>query len=119
MVRAYSEPGALRADMAYFRAFAENARQNAGYGDHKLAMPVLALGGASGNGMVPLQQMRLTAIDAQGGVIKNAVTTIADRAASEVADRRLMAFFREGLARARRNERHGTWAGLHRLGSLP
>lgn len=94
VIRAYSEPGALRAGMAYFRAFAENARQNAGYGDHKLAMPVLALGGASGNGMVPLQQMRLAAINAQGGVIENCGHWIPTEQPAELT-RRLIAFFQE------------------------
>ena len=46
--------GALRWAWPCFRAFAENARQNAGYGDHKSPNAVLALGGASGNGMVRL-----------------------------------------------------------------
>jgi pimeloyl-ACP methyl ester carboxylesterase len=92
VVRAYSEPGALRAGLAYFRAFAENARQNAGYAEHRLAMPVLALGGASGNGMIPLQQMRLAATDVQGGVIEDCGHWIPTEQPAELT-RRLLAFF--------------------------
>lgn len=41
VVRAYSQPGALRAGLAYFRAFEQDARDNAGYAQSKLKMPVL------------------------------------------------------------------------------
>ena len=91
-VRAYSEPGALRAGLSYFRAFAENARQNAGYAERKLTMPVLALGGSSGNGMVPLQQMRLAATDVQGGVIEDCGHWIPTERPGELTQR-LLAFF--------------------------
>jgi len=92
VVRAYSEPGALRAGLSYFRAFAENARQNAGYAERKLTMPVLALGGSSGNGMVPLQQMRLAATDVQGGVIEDCGHWIPTERPGELTQR-LLAFF--------------------------
>jgi len=92
VVRAYSEPGALRAGLSYFQAFAENAQQNTGYAEHKLAMPVLALGGSSGNGLVPLQQMRLAATDVQGGVIEDCGHWIPTECPEELT-RRLLAFF--------------------------
>jgi len=92
VVRAYSEPGAMRAGLAYFRAFAEDARQNAGYAEHRLAMPVLALGGSSGNGMVPLQQMRLAASNVEGGVIEDCGHWIPTEQPEELT-RRLLAFF--------------------------
>jgi pimeloyl-ACP methyl ester carboxylesterase len=99
VVRAYSEPGALQAGMNYFRAFAEDARQNAGYAEHKLAMPVLALGGASGNGMIPLRQMQLAATDAQGGVIEDCGHWIPSEQPAELT-RRLLAFFEAAPSRA-------------------
>jgi pimeloyl-ACP methyl ester carboxylesterase len=96
VVRAYSQPGALRAGLAYFRNFAEDARQNAGYAEHKLDMPVLALGGASGNGTVPLEQMRLAATDVQGGIIEDCGHWIPTEQPEELT-RRLLAFFGTAL----------------------
>lgn len=71
VVRAYSKPGALRGGLAYFRAFEQDARDNADYATHRLRMPVLALGGAAnGAGEMPLNQMRLAATDVTGGTIE-------------------------------------------------
>ena len=92
VVRAYSDPGALRAGLAYFRAFAESAKQNTGYAEHKLAMPVLALGGASANADIPLRQMRLAATNVQGGIIEDCGHWMPTEQPEELV-RRLFTFF--------------------------
>jgi pimeloyl-ACP methyl ester carboxylesterase len=59
-------------------------------------MPVLALGGASGNGTVPLEQMRLAATDVQGGIIEDCGHWIPIEQPEELT-RRLLAFFGTAL----------------------
>ena len=86
--------------MNYFRAFAEDARENANYADQKLRMPVLALGGASGNGLVPLQQMKLAAIDVQGGVVEDCGHWIPTERPAELT-KRLLAFFSSAAPQAK------------------
>lgn len=44
-VHAYSKPSALHAGFEYYRAFDQDAMNNADYERYKLTMPVLALGG--------------------------------------------------------------------------
>jgi pimeloyl-ACP methyl ester carboxylesterase len=46
-VQAYSKPSALHAGFEYYRAFEKDGRDNMGYENAKLTMPVLALGGAN------------------------------------------------------------------------
>ena len=91
-VRAYSQPGALRAGFAYYRAFGEDVNRNASYANTKLRMPVLALGGALSAGEGPLRQMRAVAEDVQGGVLEHAGHYPASEQPNELA-RRLLAFF--------------------------
>lgn len=49
-VRVYSQPGALRAGFAYYRAIFDDAAFVQDRSAHKLTMPVLAIGGASSLG---------------------------------------------------------------------
>ena len=71
--RAYAEPGAMLAGLAYYRAtpadIADNARAIAA---GKLAMPVLALGGGEsfGRRALTLGSMRRVAEDVRGGVVE-------------------------------------------------
>jgi len=71
-LRAYSQPGALRAGFAYYRAFGEDIDTNQQYVRTKLSMPVLALGGAFTMGDGVLRQLQPIAENVQGGVLPNA-----------------------------------------------
>jgi pimeloyl-ACP methyl ester carboxylesterase len=93
-VRAYSEPGALRAGFAYYRAFGEDVKRNEGYARTRLRMPVLALGGALTMGEGMLHQMQPVAEKVQGGVLPQAGHWFATEQPDELS-RRLIAFFTE------------------------
>lgn len=67
----YSVPGALRAQMAYYRAFPETIAQNAERAKRKLTMPVLALGGDHAVKDFPETMMRPVAVNVKGGVLQN------------------------------------------------
>jgi len=75
-VRTYSQPGALRAGFAYYRAIPQDVADNAAIiKDFKLPMPVLALGGAvsyphgRGRGTEPEESLRRVATDVTGSVV--------------------------------------------------
>lgn len=74
-LRTYSQPGAMRAGLAFYRALPLDAAHNrellAARG--KLAMPVLALGGANswGRRLETLESLRRVAADVRGGVIED------------------------------------------------
>jgi pimeloyl-ACP methyl ester carboxylesterase len=93
-VRAYSEPGALRAGFAYYRAFSEDVKRNQGYARTRLSMPVLALGGALTMGEGMLRQMKPVAENVQGGVLQQSGHWFAAEQPDELS-RRLIAFFTE------------------------
>ena len=92
IVAAYSQPGALRAGLAWFRAFDQDARDNAGYAQDRLSMPVLALGGSGGNSDIPLRQMKLAAQQVEGGVLADCGHWIPMERPAELAER-LAKFF--------------------------
>jgi pimeloyl-ACP methyl ester carboxylesterase len=93
-VRAYSQPGALRAGFAYYRAFGEDVQANEVYARTKLQMPILALGGALTTGEGTLRQLQPVAENAQGGVIEGSGHWLAAEQPAELTDR-LLAFFAE------------------------
>lgn len=97
IVAAYSQPGALRAGLAWFRAFDQDARDNAGFAQDLLSMPVLALGGAGGNADIPLRQMKLAARQVEGGVIADCGHWIPTERPDELATR-LVDFFTRSRA---------------------
>lgn len=74
-VRAYSQPGALRAGFSYYRAIPANAERNRAWRDAggRLPMPVLAVGGgraeARGRGTEPEASLREAASDVRGLVV--------------------------------------------------
>ncbi|KAE9378289.1 alpha/beta-hydrolase [Stipitochalara longipes BDJ] len=71
-VECYSKEGAMARGFAYYRAMDDSAVQNKGFGEQRLGMPVLALGGESkavGKGM--LVAMEKLADRAEGGVIED------------------------------------------------
>lgn len=94
-VRAYEEPGAMRAGLAYYRAIpqdiADNERARA---QGRLEMPVLGLGGAESFGRreLTLESMRRVARNATGGVVQDCGHFIPEEKPAELA-RRLLAFF--------------------------
>lgn len=69
-VRCYAAPGGLRGGYGYYRAIFQDIEQNRAYAaGPKLAMPVLAVGGAGGIGGLMEQMMRAVAEDVRGVVI--------------------------------------------------
>jgi pimeloyl-ACP methyl ester carboxylesterase len=49
-IKQYSKPGAMRAGFEYYRAIFDDAEQNKEYGEEKLDVPILAIGGEAGIG---------------------------------------------------------------------
>jgi pimeloyl-ACP methyl ester carboxylesterase len=98
-VRAYAQPGAMRAGFNYYRASHRDVIDNqailatAG----KLKMPVLSIAGTGGRGRgatVVLDSARRVAEDVRGGEIKNAGHWLAEEQPEEVS-RQMLAFFAE------------------------
>lgn len=87
-------PGAMRAGFEYFRAFDKDARQNKEYFKRKLAMPVLALGGAQSLGPQMINMVNEVATNVRGGVIERCGHWIADER-PEALTEQLLAFFGE------------------------
>jgi len=67
-VRAYQQPGAMRAGFAYYRAFYESGQQNQAAAIEKLTIPVLAIGGSASAGTLVESEMKLVATDVIGAV---------------------------------------------------
>lgn len=100
-LRTYTEPGAMRAGFAYYRALGKDAADNqALLTGGKLPMPVLAIGGAvsyphgRGRGSAPEQSLRQAAINVRGEVIADCGHFIPEEAPDLLA-RRLLEFFAE------------------------
>jgi pimeloyl-ACP methyl ester carboxylesterase len=68
---AYSRPGRMRAGWAYFVSFPQAAKDFEELARHKLAMPVLAIGGEKANGEALGRQTKLVAPNATVVVLKN------------------------------------------------
>jgi pimeloyl-ACP methyl ester carboxylesterase len=86
--RTYSQPGAMRAALGYYRStpqdIADNRRSIA---EGKLAMPVLALGGGESFGRreLTLDSLRRVAADVRGGVIEGSGHFIPEEKPAELA----------------------------------
>lgn len=95
-LRVYTQAGALRSGFEYYRNIPTDIEQNEVLlkRDGKLAMPVLALGGAGGWGrrMEVLESCQRVALDVRGGVVEGAGHWIPEEQPEEVA-RLLLAFF--------------------------
>jgi pimeloyl-ACP methyl ester carboxylesterase len=88
IVKAYSNPGAVRGGLGLFRTISSDAKRNATWLEtNKLEMPVLALGGSMGVGPVLFQQMQAAARDVRGGVIENCGHWIATECPRTLATR--------------------------------
>ncbi len=77
-LRHYTQPGAMRAAFAWFRAFPQDAGENQEYAKTKLPMPVLAMGGAISNGPIMLAEFQVVASNVRGIVIGDCGHWIAD-----------------------------------------
>ena len=74
-LRCYTQPGALRAGLEFYRNIPNDIACNADLIRHfKLPMPVLALGGAEswGRRMEVVESLRRVALDVRGGIIPKA-----------------------------------------------
>ena len=93
-VEYYSRDGAMGRGFEYYRALDDSVVQNKAFGEKRLEMPVLALGGekAAGGGM--LMQMEKLAEKAKGGVIEDCGHFVMEEQPEVVAGR-LLEFLRE------------------------
>jgi pimeloyl-ACP methyl ester carboxylesterase len=91
--RKYAQPGAMRAGMEVFRAFDQDAKDNAEFAKTKLAMPMLVLGGEKSGGDFLISQGRMVANDVDGVIITGSGHWLIDEAPEQVIPR-LVAFFR-------------------------
>jgi pimeloyl-ACP methyl ester carboxylesterase len=95
-VRAYSQPGAMRAGFNYYRALPLDVADNQQFlADGKLAMPVLCYGGGApgvGRGMAAMESWQRVAVDVRGGVAEGCGHWIAEERPDWVVAR-LLEFF--------------------------
>ncbi|HWL84338.1 MAG TPA: alpha/beta hydrolase, partial [Polyangiaceae bacterium] len=85
-VDAYSAPGAISAQLAYYRAFPETMAQNQKRAERKLSIPVLALGGDHATAQVELTMMRPLTTDARGGVLTSCGHFVPEECPSELLE---------------------------------
>ena len=90
--RKYAQPGAMKAGMEVFRAFDQDAKDNAGFAATKLAMPMFVLGGEKSGGDFLISQARMVANNVDGVIIAGSGHWLIDEAPSQVIPR-LVAFF--------------------------
>jgi pimeloyl-ACP methyl ester carboxylesterase len=92
-----SDPDALRGSFGFYRAFSASAAQQA-QRTTRLAMPVLAMGGAESGGENAAKAMQLVADDVQGVVLAGAGHWVAEQAPDELlaALTAFLAPYREG-----------------------
>jgi pimeloyl-ACP methyl ester carboxylesterase len=96
-VRAYSQPGAMRAGFNYYRATPRDVADNQDTlrSSGKLRMPVLSIAGTKGRGRgaaVVLDSAGRVAEDVRGGAIENAGHWLAEEQPDEIL-RQMLAFF--------------------------
>ena len=71
-VRHYAAPGGMAAGFGYYKAFAQDAKDNAGlFGQRKLMFPILAVGADHSFGDSTLKSMQKIGTDVHGAIIKN------------------------------------------------
>jgi pimeloyl-ACP methyl ester carboxylesterase len=83
---AYARPGRMRAGWAYFVSFQQAAKDFAQLSQHKLTMPVLAIGGEKANGDLLGAQMKLVASDAKMVVLKGSGHWVLEERPEETID---------------------------------
>ena len=88
----YAQPGAMKAGMEVFRAFDQDARDNAEFAKAKLAMPMLVLGGEKSGGDFLISQARMVATNVDGVIVTASGHWLIDEAPGQVIPK-LVAFF--------------------------
>ena len=68
-LRFYTQPGGMTAGFGYYRAFAEDAKDNAELGKTKLSLPVLAVGADKSFGDFTLKNMQAAAANVRGVIL--------------------------------------------------
>lgn len=71
-VRCYAAPGAMGISLEYYRTLFDDEDQNRIYGKTRLAMPVMALGGAANMGERVMKMMQPIAEKVSGGAVERA-----------------------------------------------
>jgi pimeloyl-ACP methyl ester carboxylesterase len=89
----YAQSGAMKAGMEVFRAFDQDAKDNAQFAKTKLGMPMLVLGGEKSGGDFLISQARLVADNVDGVIITGSGHWLIDEAPDQVIPR-LVAFFK-------------------------
>jgi pimeloyl-ACP methyl ester carboxylesterase len=79
-----SDPDALRGSFEFYRAIPTIIAQNEQRKDHRLTMPVLAMGGAESGGEGPAKAMQLVADNVQGVVLAGAGHWVAEQAPEQL-----------------------------------
>ena len=82
--KAYSQPGAMEAGFAVFKAFEQDAADFKKFSQTKLKMPMLVLAGEKASGEFLIEQARLVADNVTGVVVKDSGHWLIDEARSEV-----------------------------------
>jgi pimeloyl-ACP methyl ester carboxylesterase len=90
--RKYAQPGAMKAGMEVFRAFDQDAKDNAEFARTKLSMTMLVLGGEKSGGDFLISQARMIATNVDGVIITGSGHWLIDEAPGQVIPR-LVAFF--------------------------
>ncbi|MEY3887060.1 MAG: hypothetical protein RL650_1152 [Pseudomonadota bacterium] len=95
-IRAYSQPGAMRAGFNYYREMTRNARDNKAFiAQGKLQMPILVYGGGNklvGRAMYAVDSWQRVASNVRGGIAEGCGHWIPEERPAWVVER-LMAFF--------------------------
>jgi len=91
--RKYAQPGAMKAGMEVFRAFDQDAKDNAEFAKTPLTMPMLVLGGEKSGGDFLIAQARMVAVHVDGVIVTGSGHWLIDEAPAQVIPA-LVAFFR-------------------------
>ena len=81
---AYAQKGGMKSGMEVFRAFDQDARDNAELARSKLPMPVLVLGGEKSGGDFLVGQGKLVATNVEGVLVKGSGHWLIDEAPGQV-----------------------------------
>ncbi|WP_407900217.1 alpha/beta fold hydrolase [Scytonema sp. NUACC26] len=93
-LRSYVAPGGMSAGFGYYRAFAQDAIDNATLGKTPLLMPFLAVGGDKGSGNFMLTNVARTASNVRGVILENCGHFVYDECPVELSQQ-LLSFFEQ------------------------
>jgi pimeloyl-ACP methyl ester carboxylesterase len=83
-VKAYAQPGGMRAGFEYFRAWPQDAVDFESFSKTRLSMPMLVLSGEKSGGTFLIEQARLVATHVEGVIIKAAGHWLMEEARDQV-----------------------------------